>query len=194
MTNEVSEQRQHASEQPAHAQGRMYGRFAAMIVTSTTVMFLLAYTNVHVAEHIRFSEERLYMALLMGSAMAIVMLAFMWGMYRSTRANAGIVALALVVGATALWLSRTQALVDDEDYMKAMIPHHSIAILTSEGDGIEDLRVRELADTIIETQREEIAEMDWLVRDIEQHGPATTPEQAEQRPVPDFSAPSRPSE
>jgi hypothetical protein len=160
-----------------------------MILTSTTVMFLLTYTNVVVADHIRWSEERLYMALLMGAAMTIIMLGFMWGrMYRSLTVNIAIVAVAVLVGGTALWLSRSQALVDDRDYMRGMIPHHSIAILTSERAGIEDVRVRELADEIIEAQREEIAEMSWLVRDIEQNGAAVSREQAEERPVPTFSA------
>jgi hypothetical protein len=91
-----------------------------------------------------------------------------------------------VLGGTALYLSRSQALVEDESYMKAMIPHHSIAILTSERAGIEDVRVRELADGIAATQRKEIKEMDWLVQDIEKNGPATTKAEAEERPVPDF--------
>jgi hypothetical protein len=107
-------------------------------------------------------------------------------MYRNRTVNVAIVVGALVLGGTALYLSRSQALVEDESYMKAMIPHHSIAILTSERAGIEDVRVRELADTITATQRKEIKEMDWLVEDIEENGPATTAEEAEQRPVPDF--------
>jgi hypothetical protein len=176
------------SHESPHPEAKTYGRFAAMILTSTTVMFLLTYTNVYVADHIRWSEERFYMVLLMGAAMAIVMLGFMWGkMYRAIRINIAIVALALVVGVLALWLSRSQTFVDDKDYMSGMIPHHSIAILTSERAGIEDVRVRELADAIIQAQREEIAEMDWLIRDIEQNGPATDQEQADQRPVPEFS-------
>jgi hypothetical protein len=176
-------------EESQPSPGRTYGRFAAMILTSTTVMFLLTYTNVYLAEHICWSEERFYMAVLMGAAMAIIMLGFMWGrMYRSLPINVAIVVLALALGGTALWLSRSQTLVDDEDYMRGMIPHHSIAILTSERAGIEDVRVRELADGIIEAQREEIAEMDWLLRDIEQNGVARTSEQAAERPVPTFSA------
>ena len=179
----------------------MYGRFALMIATSTLVMFALTYTNAYSADHVRFSEERVYMAVLMGAAMALVMLAFMSGMmYRNRVVNVGIVAVALVIGGAALYLSRSQALIDDESYMKAMIPHHSIAILTSEHAGIEDVRVRELADGIAATQRKEIAEMDWLVEDIEANGPATTQEEASQRPVPDFEAmsidgpsPSRPA-
>ena len=168
-------------------EAKMYLRFGVMIATSTVVMFALTYTNAFSADHVRFSEERLYMALLMGAAMALIMLAFMWGMmYRNRTVNVAIVVGALVLGGTALYLSRSQALVDDESYMKAMIPHHSIAILTSERAGIEDVRVRELADGITAAQRKEIKEMDWLVQDIEENGPATTSEEAEQRPVPNF--------
>jgi uncharacterized protein (DUF305 family) len=73
--------------------------------------------------------------------------------------------------AVALWLVRSQATVDDVAYMRAMIPHHSIAIMTSERAGIADPRVRKLADTIGATQRREIAEMEALIADIEAHGP-----------------------
>jgi len=77
---------------------------------------------------------------------------------------------------------------DDQAYMNGMIPHHSIAILTSERADIDDVRVRKLADEIIEAQRKEIAEMKWLVEDIEENGPATNEEEAQQRPVPEFQA------
>lgn len=143
---------------------RMYLRFGLMIATSTVVMFVLTYTNAFSIDHVRWSEERLYMALLMGAAMA----------------------LALALGGTALYLSRSQTLVDDQAYMRGMIPHHSIAILTSERAQIDDVRVRELADGIIKAQRKEIKEMDWLIEDIERNGPTTTQEEARQRPVPDF--------
>lgn len=171
-----------------HGGGRgTYVRFGLMILTSTALMFALTYTNVFSAGHVRFSEERVYMAVLMGAAMSLVMLAFMAPMmYRDKKMNAVVVVTALVLGGSALHLSRSQALVEDESYMNAMIPHHSIAILTSERAGIDDVRVRELADGIAATQREEIEEMDWLVRDIEENGPATTPSEAEERPVPDF--------
>ena len=92
---------------------------------------------------------------------------------------------AVVLMGTSLWLSRSQHFVDDREYMKGMIPHHSIAILTSERADIDDLRVCELANGIIRAQREEIAEMDWLIDDIAEHGEAVTPEQADARPVPE---------
>jgi hypothetical protein len=167
----------------------MYLIFGAMIVTSTVTMFLLTYTNAFAWDHVRWSEERVYMALLMGSCMAIIMLSFMWGMmYKNVKINVAIIAVAVVVGASALWLSRSQFFVDDQAYMKGMIPHHSIAIPTSERADIDDLRVRELANEIIEAQRREIKEMDWLIRDIEENGAASTREEAETRPVPQFDA------
>ena len=169
-------------------QRRQYLRFGAMIATSTVVMFCLTYTNIYAWDHVRWSEERVYMSLLMGGAMAIVMLGFMWGMYADKRINFGIVALGLVVMAGALYLSRSQRFVDDREYMKGMIPHHSIAILTSERADLDDVRVCTLANDIIRVQREEIAEMDWLIDDIARNGEATTPAEAEARPVPEVSS------
>ncbi len=170
------------------ADSRRYLRFGAMIATSTVVMYLLTYTNVVDVAHIRFSEERVYMVLIMGAAMAIIMLTYMLGMYKNTRLNAAIIIGALVLGAVAFFLSQSQVLVGDLNYMRGMIPHHSIAILTSDRAGIEDARVRELADGIIAAQVREIAEMDWLIADIEQNGLAETQAQADARPVPSFSS------
>ena len=164
----------------------MYLRFGAMIATSTIVMYLLTYVNVFDVAHIHVSQERIYMALVMGSAMAIVMLGWMWGMYRDMRINVAIIVGALVLGVAAFFGSQLQLFVDDTAYMKGMIPHHSIAILTSERAGIRDLRVRDLADGISKTQVKEIAEMEWLIEDIAENGPATTEAEAAARPVPDF--------
>jgi len=144
-----------------------YKKFAAMIATSTAVMFGLMYLNTYALDHVFFSETRLYMAFLMGAVMAIVMLAFMRSMYPSRTVNIAIFAGAALVAAGSLWLVRSQATVDDESYMRAMIPHHSIAIMTSRRANIDDPRVRELADGIIEAQVKEIAEMKALIADLE---------------------------
>jgi len=143
-----------------------YAKFAAMITTSTVVMFVLMYLNTYSLDHVFFSETRAYMALVMGATMAVIMLAFMLGMYAKKGANAGIFVGSALVFAVALSLVRSQATVDDVSWMKAMIPHHSIAILTSERAHISDPRVRKLADGIIETQRKEIAEMKTLIEDL----------------------------
>ena len=163
--------KQHAARRGGeNAQGHEgggYGRFAAMIATSTVLMFALMYFNTFQIDHVYFSETRTYMALVMGAAMATVMLAFMMHMYDDRGINFGIFAGSAVVFVVALWLVRSQITVDDVSYMRAMIPHHSIAIMTSERARISDPRVRKLADEIIESQRREIKEMKTLIRELE---------------------------
>ncbi len=146
-----------------------YARFAAMIATSTLVMFGLMYLNTYATDHVWFSQTRAWMALLMGAVMAAIMLAFMLKMYDSKRANLAIFIGSIVVFVGSLWLVRSQETVSDISYMKAMIPHHSIAIMTSERAHIRDPRVRKLADGIIKAQVREINEMEQLIADIEAH-------------------------
>ena len=167
-----------------------YLRFGAMIATSMVVMYAVMYLNTFDLAHVRWSETRLFMTLLMGSTMAIIMLGFMLGMYENRRANIAIVAASLVLFGLGTWLVRSQTTVQEASYMSAMIPHHSIAILTSERSEIEDVRVCELAVEIIEAQRREIAEMEWLIKDIGENGTATSAAQAAQRPVPEFEGSS----
>lgn len=142
-------------------------KFTAMIATSTVVMFGLMYLNTYALDHSFFSETRAYMALVMGATMAVVMLSFMLKMYANRRANMGIFVGSAVIFATSLWLVRSQATVEDVSWVKTMIPHHSIAILTSERAHISDPRVRSFADEIIEAQRKEIARMKALIEDLE---------------------------
>jgi len=150
--------------------GSSYWRFMTMVATSTAIMFGLMYLNTFELDHVFWSETRFWMMFVMGGMMMIVMLLFMWGMYRDTRKNVIILAVGAVVFAGALWLVRSQATVDDEEYMAAMIPHHSIAIMTSARANISDPRVRKLADSIIAAQVKEIAEMKLLLEDIEANG------------------------
>ena len=146
-----------------------YRRFAAMIATSTVVMFGLMYLNTYQIEHALFSQTRMWMALLMGATMAVVMLGFMWAMYDNRNIKLGILAGSVAVFGLSLYLVRSQNTVGDVSYMEAMIPHHSIAIMTSERAHIKDPRVRELADGIIEAQVREIGEMKDLIADIERN-------------------------
>lgn len=145
-----------------------YWRFAAMIATATVVMFVLMYLNTYALEHILWSETRGWMALLMGSCMAVIMLGFMLSMYKNTPANIAIFAGSAIVFTLSLWLIRSQATVGDVEYMQAMVPHHSVAIMTSERARITDPRVRKLADEIIESQRREISEMKYLIDDLQE--------------------------
>jgi hypothetical protein len=144
-----------------------YIRFAAMIIVSTVLMYGLMYLNTYALDHVFFSQTRTWMAVVMGAAMAIVMIGFMWRMYSNTAANVGIVIGGFLVFAGALWLVRSQETVSDVSYMKAMIPHHSIAIMTSERAHIRDPEVRKLADGIIDAQVREITQMKRLIARLE---------------------------
>lgn len=144
-----------------------YGKFAAMTATSTLVMFGLMYLNTYQLDHLYFSETRAYMAAVMGATMAGIMLGFMLNMYSSRKTNISIFIGSILVFVLSLWLVRSQVTVGDVAWMKAMIPHHSIAILTSERANISDPRVQKLADEIIEAQVREIAEMKVLIKDLE---------------------------
>lgn len=146
---------------------KMYAKFGAMIATSTIVMLGLMYLNTYALDHVFFSETRTYMAFVMGATMAVIMLLFMLDMYKNWKINGVILAGSVIVFGLALWLVRSQTTVEDVSYMKAMIPHHSIAILTSERANITDPRVRKLADEIIAAQRREIEEMKALIKDLE---------------------------
>lgn len=164
-----------------------YGKFFAMIATAMIAMFFLMYTHSYqIIDHFWFSETRLFMTIIMAGSMVIIMLLFMLNMYKNRSANIAIIALGILLIAGGVGLVRSQITVSDVDYMEGMIPHHSIAILTSERSQIEDVRVRKLADEIIKAQRREIMEMQWLIEDIRENGVVTTEEGKRNRPMPDF--------
>lgn len=147
-----------------------YLRFFAMIMTSGVVMYIIMYFNTFLLEHVFFSETRLYMTFVMVAAMAVIMLSFMLHMYSRRTLNIAIFLGSVFIFTMALWLVRSQVTVGDLSYMRAMIPHHSIAIMTSSRAGIEDSRVRKLADEIVYAQDKEIAEMRYMIADIERSG------------------------
>lgn len=190
MTDENKTDHEHDSGDDGgsgHAKGNNYVHFFAMIATSMTLMFFLMYLHsMQLLDHAWFSETRLFMTFIMGAGMTVVMLAFMIQMYKSTVANVAIFVGAVCVLLLSVWLVRSQVTVDEVDYMEGMIPHHSIAILTSERAQIEDVRVAELAKRIKDAQRKEIKEMEWLIADINENGLAVSQADADARPVPEF--------
>lgn len=143
-----------------------YIKYFGMIFTSSILMFLVMYLNTYQLNHVYFSETRLYMTILSTCVMAVVMLVFMLHMLKNKKINIAVIAVSILVFTTSFFLMRNQTTIDDVDYMESMIPHHSIAILTSERAKISDPRVRELADEIIEAQKREIEEMKELIEDL----------------------------
>ncbi len=149
-----------------------YWRFFAMIITSTIVMYGLMYANSYALEHLYFSESRVYMALYMGAMMAVIMLAFMLGMYANRTVNIAIFVGSAVIFVGAIYLFRSQDTIQDRSWMRAMIPHHSIAVLTSSRANFTDPRVAKLASDIVTAQNREISEMRFLIEDITENGEA----------------------
>ncbi|MCC6495903.1 MAG: DUF305 domain-containing protein [Propionibacteriaceae bacterium] len=149
-----------------HSSRSSYLKFAGMIGSSAVAMYVVMYFNTYSIDHVYFSWTRLFMTMMSTAVMAVIMLAFMRHMYRSRAFFAGVVLASVVLFAAGLGLVRSQATVDDVAWMEGMIPHHSIAILTSENAQITDPRVRVLADSIIEAQVKEIDEMKALVEEL----------------------------
>ncbi|MGE0307086.1 MAG: DUF305 domain-containing protein [Acidimicrobiia bacterium] len=157
-----------------------------MILTSMVLMYFVMFTGSWELSHVRFSQSRVFMAITMGGTMGLVMLGWMLNMYSNVKGNIAIVVVSLLLLGGGIALDRSQATVGDVSFLRAMIPHHSLAITRSERFNNDDIRVCELAVEISEAQRREILEMEWLIDDIDQNGAATTRDEARQRVVPDF--------
>jgi hypothetical protein len=190
MTQAGGDEMQHGEQEQHDAHRKhmrtMYLRFGAMILTGMVVMYAVMYVGTWRWDHVMFSQSRVFMALTMGGAMGLVMLAWMLNMYKSAKANVAVVLVSLLLLAGGAFLDRSQATVGDESWMSAMVPHHSLAITRSARADIDDVRVCRLAAAIIEAQKREIREMQWLLEDIQQNGEALTAAAADDREVPEF--------
>lgn len=138
-----------------------------MILISFVLMYCIMFLNVSELNHIMLSTTRTYMTLLMVASMAISMLLFMWKMYGNKKLNYTIVIISFVVFAFSLAGLRTQTPINDVQWMKAMIPHHSSAILTSSHANFKDPEVQKLAKSIIEAQEKEISQMKRMIKRIQ---------------------------
>lgn len=144
-----------------------YTKFVLMLTGSFIAMYVTMYLNTYEIDHVYFSLTRFYMACLGIAAMAVIMLLFMLNMYKDKKKNIAIILGSLILFVSALTLVRTQTPIGDVLYMKAMIPHHSIAILTSKRADIKDPEVRKLADEIIKAQEKEISEMKAFIKRLQ---------------------------
>ena len=144
--------------------GSNYGRFFLMLGLSFIAMYITMYLNTYEFDHVYFSLTRFYMTCVGIAAMAVIMLSLMLKMYKNKKKNIAIYVGSLVLFVSALGLVRAQRpIIGDVLYMKAMIPHHSIAILTSKRADIKDPETKKLAEEIIEAQKREIAQMKKVI-------------------------------
>jgi len=141
-----------------------YKKMAIMLIISFFIMYGVMFLNVDSADHIYLSLTRTYMSLLMVSPMALLMLILMSKMYTNKKLNRIIVLSSISVFILALVFLRNQTFVSDKQYMQAMIPHHSSAIMTSRHATITDPDVKKLSESIIASQEREIAEMREIIK------------------------------
>lgn len=144
-----------------------YKKFALMMVTSFIIMYAVMFLNADLFSHVMLSYTRTYMTILMIAPMAISMMLFMWRMYKNKKLNVIILSTSVIVFVITLSMLRNQTLIKDVQYMKAMIPHHSSAIMVSQSATFEDAEVAKLAKDIIEAQKREIAQMKAMIERLE---------------------------
>ena len=147
--------------------GMSYSNFMVMLLSSFFIMYIVMFLNIVKLSHYHTSTTRVYMAILMVAPMAVYMMLMMGKMYPNKNINIGIIIVAIVVFIVTLLGLRTQTPISDVQYMKAMIPHHSSAILVSKNANLKDPEVRKLAEQIIQSQEKEIAEMNALIKKLE---------------------------
>ncbi len=148
---------------------KSYLKFTLMMATSFVIMYAVMFLNAASIDHVMLSTMRTYMTLLMIAPMAVVMLLYMWGMYKNKKLNALILAVSIVGFGAIYYMMRNQTGISDVQYMKAMIPHHSSAILTSENADLQDPETKKLAEDIIKLQKEEIALMKEYLKRIKEN-------------------------
>ena len=147
---------------------KQYTTFFLMLAASFIAMYITMYLNTYAIDHVYFSLTRFYMTCLGISTMAVIMWFFMRKMYQNKTKNIGIILGSVLLFCTALFLVRSQKpIIGDVLWLKAMIPHHSIAILTSERADIKDPEVKKLANDIIKAQEKEIEEMKAMIKRLE---------------------------
>jgi cation transport ATPase len=140
-----------------------YAKLGISLAVGLALMFVLTMSMIRTIDHFYLNLSNFYMALVMVAPMGIVMLLVMWRMFENTRVNVVLLASLAALFAVAFALGRTETFVGDEQFLKSMIPHHSRAILVCQESSLTHPEIVELCEQIVQTQREEIAQMEAIL-------------------------------
>jgi hypothetical protein len=134
----------------------MIGSFLIQLTVMSGIM-----TNSY--KNITFSIGKFYMSVIMAVLMGLLEV-LMFDIHMRTISYIYYLSLFFVL-VTFVYLYRNQFYVDDKEYLKEMIEHHSMALLTSEEilQNSHSERVKKLAENIISTQEKEIEYMRQLI-------------------------------
>lgn len=143
----------------ARSHGRPYLMFWINMILGLVVMYVVMFTMIDGLGDFRNNLNMFYMAVTMWAPMGIFMLATMPGMFPNRRANAALYVAFAILTAGSFWATRSQALIDDGQFIASMIPHHSGAILMCREAELTDPELMTLCGEIAKAQREEIDQM-----------------------------------
>ena len=122
------------------------------MITSFMIMYVVMFLNMVDISHYHTSATRIYMGILMVSPMAVVTMLMMGKIYPNKKLNSAIIISSILVFGIVLTTLSTQTPVNDVQYMKALIPHHSSAFMKSEHANIQDREVKKLSQQIMKSQ------------------------------------------
>jgi hypothetical protein len=145
----------------------MYGKLAIAITINSILMFFLMYLMIDTIDHFYFTLNNFYMTLAMAAPMVIVMVLVMRQMYKEPKKNRIILVLATIVFILVVFFVRTQTTIGDREFTISMIPHHSSAILMCEKAKLTDPELITLCEEIVQTQQEEIAQMEAILERLD---------------------------
>ena len=168
MKNQHGMQHTQKSEEnnPNHSLA-MYKRFAIMAVAMFVAMYFIMYAMIDGLQNLIPNINNLYMTLLMVSAMLVIEIWIMKGMYQNKKINWAIITVSLAIGIFSWFGIREQLFVGDKEFVKGMIPHHAAAVLMSEKAKLTDPELIELQKNILETQAKEIELMKRKLKEFE---------------------------
>ena len=149
----------HMTEEMARHHYKMLG---LNLLISLLIMYLVMFTMIWSVGDLFNNINTFYMAVTMAMPMGILMLLMMRMMYPNQKLNRILYALFALLFILAFGGTRAQSLVGDRQFVRAMIPHHSGAILMCNRAAIRDAEIRDLCfkpDGIVDSQTREIAQM-----------------------------------
>lgn len=139
-----------------------YRTFGLNLVISFIVMYFVMFTMIWSSGDLVNNLNSFYMAVMMAAPMGTLMLLMMRMMYTNQKLNRLLYGLFALLFILAFWAMRAQALVGDRQFVRAMIPHHSGAILMCNRASVQDAEIRDLCfqpNGIVDSQTREIEQM-----------------------------------
>jgi hypothetical protein len=124
--------------------------------------FIISYIMTNKLENISMSIGKVYMCIIMGLFM--VFLEILLSPMANTQLLVSVLGLLLLF----IYLYRIQFGIDEKNYIREMVEHHSMALLTSKNilEKTKNPAVINLATKIVLTQEQEIADMRYLLKSI----------------------------